>query len=201
MRKVKKRKKDCKVVIPYIAKCSQDCFLSTSRLWSDQKGRCYICERFLNTDYQIDHLLCLKKYPELMKKWRNLFLACSYCNNRKSSGFIPLLRPDECDVEEEISQRWLPMENHFEIQRRKDTEAHRQTERLLDKIYNGSTGKSDFRAARFRDDIVMRMNRFCRHLLRAFQLGDKESRETVYRDLCPDAEMLTLKHALLRDIG
>lgn len=176
-------------------------FRALTQLWHDQKGRCYICERYLTTDFEADHLQCRSEFPKLRDKWRNYFLACSYCNRKKCAGYNSLLRPDTEEISKEISQRWVPMENRFEIRSLGDTEAHHQTEQLLERVFNGKKWKYDFRHARFRQDIVLRLNRFCRHLLRVLQRDDKQSREILEQDLGAEAELLTLKHSLLRDVG
>ena len=65
----------------------------------DHDGKCYICEKIVNNDFQIEHLKPKNKYLELKYEWTNLLLACPFCNQRKSSGFDDILNPLEENIE------------------------------------------------------------------------------------------------------
>lgn len=48
------------------------------QLLADQYEKCYICERKLITDCQIEHFKSQKEYPHLKTEWTNLLLSCNY---------------------------------------------------------------------------------------------------------------------------
>lgn len=53
------------------------------QLEKDHHKKCYLCERELCTDFEIEHLKSQENYPELRQDWKNLLWSCSYCNNKK----------------------------------------------------------------------------------------------------------------------
>lgn len=53
-----------------------------AQLLEDQHEKCYICERKLGTDFEIEHLKSQENYSKLQRDWSNLFLACGYCNRK-----------------------------------------------------------------------------------------------------------------------
>ena len=63
------------------------------QLLKDQHGKCYICERKLETDFEIEHLRAQSLHPELRQSWANLHLSCGYCNKKKSGDFNNILNP------------------------------------------------------------------------------------------------------------
>ncbi len=65
----------------------------TIQLMSDQHNKCYLCERKLVTDFQVEHLRSRAKFPELSFHWTNLICSCSYCNGKKSNVFDNILNP------------------------------------------------------------------------------------------------------------
>ena len=52
------------------------------QLLEDHHEKCYICERRLVTDFEIEHFKSQDNHPELKQEWSNLFLVCSYCNGK-----------------------------------------------------------------------------------------------------------------------
>ena len=76
-----------------------------AQLLEDLHEKCYICERKLGTDYEIEHFKSINNYPGLRQEWTNLFMACGYCNKKKSSSFDDNLYPLDTNIEDEIEQR------------------------------------------------------------------------------------------------
>lgn len=74
------------------------------QLLTDQHKKCYLCERILVTDFEVEHLLSVVHHPELAQSWKNLHLACRYCNGRKSDVIEDLLIPTEENIEDELKQ-------------------------------------------------------------------------------------------------
>ena len=71
-------------------------------LLSDQNDKCYICERKLTTDYEVEHLHSQKNNPLMKDDWNNLFIACKYCNDKKGDRFDNILNPCKNNIEDII---------------------------------------------------------------------------------------------------
>ena len=112
-----------------------------AQLLEDQHEKCYICERKLVTDYEIEHFKSENNYPELMQEWTNLFLACRYCNGKKSDSFDDNVYPLTADVEEEICQRIDFGKNKAVFTTSVTDVQHDNTVRMLNLFYNGKGGK------------------------------------------------------------
>ena len=52
-------------------------------LIADNYEKCYICERYRDTDFEVEHLKSRKKNPDYENDWSNLYAACGYCNKKK----------------------------------------------------------------------------------------------------------------------
>ena len=52
------------------------------QLENDFHGKCYLCERNVGADFQVEHLRPKSGYPEKKYEWSNLFPACG-CNQRR----------------------------------------------------------------------------------------------------------------------
>lgn len=48
------------------------------QLLMDQNDKCYLCERRLTTDYQVEHFKSQANNGDLKQTWENLFVACGY---------------------------------------------------------------------------------------------------------------------------
>ena len=88
-----------------LAQSGYTCEAVKQALILDGDQKCFICERQRDTDLQVEHLQSRTNYPELEDNWGNLYIACDYCNKRKSSYHDDMLHPDQCDVEELIDHR------------------------------------------------------------------------------------------------
>lgn len=69
---------------------------------TDQNGKCYLCERSLTTDINIDHLRPYSKDEAGRFEWNNLFMCCSRCNTIKGEGYIDLPDPTQHNIAREI---------------------------------------------------------------------------------------------------
>jgi hypothetical protein len=45
------------------------------QLIADHQGKCYLCERTVTTDFQVEHLHSQEYFPEEKYAWHNLFLS------------------------------------------------------------------------------------------------------------------------------
>lgn len=73
-------------------------------LRNDHFEKCYICERHLVTDFQIEHLKSQKNHPALTQDWNNLFHSCGYCNGKKLNNYDHIIDPATNNVEQQIKQ-------------------------------------------------------------------------------------------------
>lgn len=122
----------------------------------DQHGKCYVCERLTGTDYQIDHLRPKSVFGR-ETDWGNLFLACGFCNGRKSDGYREIFEPDKVDIENEIKQEVDFPNNRAKFTGAHSTPAHEDTLALLNRIFNGSAGMRNFREERFFNQFLAKM--------------------------------------------
>ena len=83
-------------------------------LAKDHYDKCYICERQLTTDFQVEHLHSQEHYPDEKYNWENLFFACSYCNGKKSANFDGIVNPTKEAIEERFFEEFLSKMNNFE---------------------------------------------------------------------------------------
>lgn len=111
------------------------------QLRADQYGKCYLCERFTVTDFQVEHHKSKANHPDLTYYWDNLFLSCSYCNNKKSDLFDNMVNPTGNNVEEHIEQR-LDFNISKAVFRYMGEEArsgeYEDTISFLERIFNGT---------------------------------------------------------------
>ena len=107
-------------------------------LIADTDEKCYICERYRDTDFEVEHLKSQKRHPELANDWHNLYAACGYCNKKKGNYHDDMLHPDHCDVEEVIDHRVNLKKEMAEFSSNDRSEAVKSTIRLLTKVFNGA---------------------------------------------------------------
>ena len=61
------------------------------QLEDDHHKKCYLCERSLCTEFQIEHHRSQQNHPALRQDWNNLFWSCGYCNGKKDVNSDPPL--------------------------------------------------------------------------------------------------------------
>lgn len=104
----------------------------------DQDDKCYICERKVTTDYEVEHLLSQSHDETGINKWENLYIACNYCNDKKKTSFDNIKHPDTYNVEDEINHS-VDLENeHVTFTTTSDDPGIKQTVKLLDRMFNGT---------------------------------------------------------------
>jgi len=110
------------------------------QLIADHQGKCYLCERTVTTDFQVEHLHSQEHFPKEKYDWHNLFLSCSYCNGKKSNLFDDILNPAQEPIESLITQE-LDYLNKKAVFKQVNTPAStevQQTLSLLERIFNGT---------------------------------------------------------------
>lgn len=130
------------------------------QLIRDQYQKCYLCERIVHTDFQIEHLRSQEHNAEYRQHWNNLFLACGYCNGKKLSLYDDIVDPTKIDVEFVIKQ-----EIDFASKKAVFTtscESHEinRTIQLLQKIHNGQSFGRKVREELFFEQIISTVNDF-----------------------------------------
>lgn len=168
------------------------------QLLSDQHDKCYLCERILSTDFQIEHLRSQQHNDTDRQNWNNLFLACSYCNGKKLANFDDIVDPAQTNVELAIKQEidyttkkavFTPLVNSVEIDR---------TIQLLQKIHNGQSFCRKIKEERFFEDILSSVNDFM-HLVKAYlDSPTPESEETVRSSLSVTKPALGFKYWIIK---
>ena len=63
-----------------LAEAGYTCDEVKQAILNDQKDKCYLCERKVTTDYQVEHIVSRTNNKEKVNEWENLFIACNYCN-------------------------------------------------------------------------------------------------------------------------
>ncbi len=130
------------------------------QLLQDQHAKCYLCERILSTDFQIEHLRSQQHNDVDRQNWNNLFLSCSYCNVKKLANYDDIADPSQTNIESGIKQEidfstkkavFTPLIDSAEIDR---------TIQLLQKIHNGQSFCRKIKEERFFEDILSSVNDF-----------------------------------------
>lgn len=170
----------------------------TLQLMSDQHDKCYLCERKLGTDFQVDHLKSRANHPEFSYKWSNLLCACSYCNGKKSNGFDDILNPLENDMEDLIFQEFdFPNTKvlfRSEIDNTKETTI---TIELLDRIFNGTGKLRTHREQKFYDESKSKITSFLGMCDSWLKTGAEDVEKAIKEELDVDAEFLGFKYWII----
>lgn len=170
-----------------------------AQLLEDLHEKCYICERKLGTDFEIEHFKSKNNYPELRQEWTNLFLACGYCNKKKSSSFDDNLYPLDTNIENEIEQRIDFSRNKASFVTTINDVTHQNTVRMLHVFYNGKKKMRVIKEERFFDEAKQKMNRFLEKVNTFLMEPTPANRALVAAELYIEQEMLGFKYWVIRD--
>lgn len=169
------------------------------QLLTDHREKCYLCERFLRTDFQVEHHKSRKFHPELIQEWSNLFLTCSYCNGKKGEDFDDMLYPIDIDIENEIEHCIDFGNNKAEFTAPTTSDKHNQTIELLKRLHNGTKKIRNTKEDRFFGQIIEVINHF-------YQLADKylenpseENGNLVREELQIEKECLGFKYWIIKN--
>ncbi len=172
-----------------------------AQLKQDQYEKCYICERKLVTDYEVEHFKSEHNHPKLVQEWTNLFLACRYCNGKKSDSFDDNVYPLTTDVEEEISQRIDFGQNKAIFTTSVADVQHDNTVRMLNLFYNGKGKKRlrDHREESFFNYAKQKVIGFMK-IVNDYLVNPTESNKNIVaEELDIDKELLGFKYWIIRD--
>ena len=170
------------------------------QLIADHQGKCYLCERTVTTDFQVEHLHSQEYFPEEKYAWHNLFLSCSYCNGKKSNLFDNILNPAQEPIESFIIQEWdyLNKRAVFKSANVSLSTEVQQTLSLLERIFNGSHKMRKIKEERFFEDFLSKMNAFQKAINNFLVTDNKQTRLALQEELATDREFLGFKYWIIQ---
>lgn len=172
---------------------------ATNQLLLDQHDKCYLCERFCSTDFEIEHHLSQTNYPEEATVWNNLFLSCSYCNGKKHHYFDGILHPSSENIEDLIKHQNDFLGKKVIFTPLTDSDAVTQTSELLLRIFNGTKqGLRKIREERFYEYFMLKINHFL-SLISSYLDGDLNKNTAIIDELAIDKEFLGFKYWMIKD--
>lgn len=166
----------------------------------DQHRKCYLCEQDTGKNFHIEHLRSKAEgfYPELKFAWKNLFLACPFCNSRKPNGVL-ILDPSQNNIEEIIEQRLNGKMIYFTSATKSD--ATQQTIKLLSKLFKGKNEIRDVKCSELFKDVVREINCFFELLVNYKKNPSIENRSALIDSLKITKEFLGFKYWIIKDYG
>lgn len=165
----------------------------------DQHDKCYLCERKMTTDYQVEHLASQKHYANLTDEWNNLFMACNYCNDRKKHYYDDLPSPASLPFEELILHTVdeEKQKASFSNQQAND-ERLKRTAQLLEKLYNGKGNIRNLMEKRFWDVFHDLYLDYMRHINDYLQHPTDDNKRLIENDLNVSQPILAFKYAVIK---
>ena len=170
------------------------------QLEGDHHKKCYLCERSLCTDFQIEHHQSQENHPELRQDWNNLFWSCGYCNGKKSMNFDNMLDPVVTNIEDEIMQELDFTKKQATFTAIGQTDKHYKTCEFLSRIHNG-TNKLKIRTKReenYFEYIFGVVSNFYRLVSQYLSDTSKVNEELVREELSIDKECLGFKYWIIK---
>lgn len=161
-----------------------------SQLIDDHKGKCYLCERTLITDYQIEHLDSTADRQD----WNNLFLACSYCNLKKSNNYDDIVLPTS-NIEEDILQMIEGGKAIFQVVN--EGIGIDKTIKLLNSIHNGCGIARNKKEERFFEFVQSQVSNFSSVVKKYIFTKSVENRDAVIEELSINKEFLGFKYWII----
>lgn len=165
----------------------------------DQKDKCYLCERRVTTDYQVEHLASRTNHVDKENDWENLFIACNYCNDRKKHLYDDIPLPNHVEFEDVISQRVnLETQKAEFVVNEADPQLLKLKE-LLVKLFNGKGICRNLMEARFWNEFMTAYRNFLRRVA-AYRVNPTQAnKQLVIDDLSIERPALGFKYAFIKD--
>lgn len=149
----------------------------------DQDDKCYLCERKVTTDYEVEHLASQSNNADMINQWGNLYIACGYCNRKKQNLFDDIKHPDKYNVEDEIVHGFDPMSDHVEFKTSSTDPGIVKTVKLLDRLFNGNNAPMrNLKENRFYEEFKMNYN-FFQNVVHDYLAGHTEEMRPVITEL------------------
>lgn len=171
-----------------------------SQLKADQHGKCYLCERKLIADFQVEHHQSRTNHPDLTYKWSNLFWSCNYCNGKKSASYDNMVNPTEENVEELIEQRFDFPKSKVVFNSTSTTSISSidSTIELLGKIFNGSGKIRKIREQQFYDYAKSKVTSFQDMVLTWLNKPTEELKNAIKEQLDIESEFFGFKYWIIK---
>ncbi len=169
------------------------------QLENDHHKKCYLCERCLCTEFQVEHHKSQKNHPYLRQDWNNLFWSCDYCNGKKGNKFDNLLDPTAVNIEEEIMQVLNSLQKQAVFTPLEQTDAHTETCQFLTRIHNGKNGLRKKREENFFEDVMGIVNNFNRLVSQYLNAPTEENKDLVKENLQINKECLGFKYWIIKN--
>lgn len=169
------------------------------RLAQDHYEKCYLCERSLCTDFQVEHLKSQEHHPELKQNWNNLFWSCAYCNGKKGNRFDNILNPMSVNIEDEIKQIMDFSQKQASFTPLIHTDAHKETCEILTRIHNGSNRLRTKREENFFEYVMGIVNDFYRLVSQYIDNPTNRNQNLVKEDLHTNKECLGFKYWIVKE--
>lgn len=177
-------------------------------LKKDFKNKCYICEDKEPHTINIEHFRPHKEDKELKFDWNNLFYCCGHCNNTK------LAKPEydnilNCTVKsDEVETKmkyWIHPFPHelVQITELEDSIKVKNTAKLLDEVYNGTTILKLIESSNIRKKLLSEIRKFQDLLFKykddAYSEEDKEwFKQATIRELKFTSNFTAFKRWIIR---
>lgn len=168
------------------------------QLHADQHGKCYICERILHTDFQVEHLRSRENFPDKAQDWDNLFLSCTYCNLKKLNKYDDILNPAKEDIECKIRQEIDFSEKSARFTATDNGPATARTVEFLSRIYNGTSRCRKLKEELFFKEVLADINNFSKLILDYILDSSEVNENSVRNELHISKENLGFKYWIIQ---
>ena len=169
------------------------------QILDDQNDKCYICERILTTDFEIEHLRSKNNYLDLKYDWNNLLVSCKYCNDKKSDLFDNIPNPVTNNIEDEIEQRIDFKYRKAVFKSNKNAPELCECIELLNRIYNGTGRLRKIKEERFFNELSDNLSHFCGLVKDYLESPTIENKKEIEEELSIYSESLGFKYWIIKD--
>jgi hypothetical protein len=157
-----------------------------TRLQTDFKNKCYICEA-QPTSINVEHFRPHKGDRALMFDWNNLYWACVHCNNTKLAKYTNILdctNPEE-DIEAKLKYSFNPWPyEQVAIAAIASDPRTLSTQSLILAVFNGTTELKQLESANLRNQLLQDIRDFQNHLCDYFEpTSDDEAKAYLRRKI------------------
>ncbi len=166
----------------------------------DQNDKCYICERKVTTDYQVEHLTSQRNNEAGVNDWKNLYIACNYCNDKKKASFDDIKHPDTYNVEDVIRHSVEFENERVTFSTTSEDSGIRNTVKMLERMFNGTNAPNRvLMETRFYNQFKRSYNYF-QSVVHDYLLGRRDEMRPIIETLLGvKSEYLAFKYAVIME--
>lgn len=172
------------------------------QLLEDQDDKCYLCERHVTTNYQVEHYRSRNHAHGLVKEWTNLYVSCEYCNGKKSDSFDNILQPNMHNIEAIIQHENFFSDKNAVFSSEDTSISVLQTIELLTRLFNGKKIGTkrirNFKEERFYEEYRQKINIFLKAIDEYISTREDKYREIIEEQLDIKKEFLGFKYAIIQ---